>query len=174
MIRKSGKTAMSLLEGHVVGALQIHKYLIYYLALVCCTFIAGHLAENALIQEKEKVLIQEIEKVLRERENMLSVMREFCGSETHYQLGKMYYEQKQYEKAIIWYKYALQNYLSRDYAKWAQYRLGTCYEKGLGVKPDTLRAIEWYKKAYEGGNYVSEAGTAYQRLEQDLQKQSNK
>ncbi len=34
----------------------------------------------------------------------------------------------------------------------AQYRLGSLYEKGLGVKRDTNVAMVWYRKAAEHGN----------------------
>ena len=34
----------------------------------------------------------------------------------------------------------------------AQYRLGTLYERGLGLKADPQRAQEWYTRAAEQGN----------------------
>jgi len=33
----------------------------------------------------------------------------------------------------------------------AQYRLGYCYEKGIGVKINPDRAVKWYKKAVKQG-----------------------
>jgi TPR repeat protein len=38
----------------------------------------------------------------------------------------------------------------------AQYRLGQCYQKGIGVAKDEKKAFEWYKKSAEQGNAVGQ------------------
>ena len=44
----------------------------------------------------------------------------------------------------------------------AQYNLGYCYEKGLGVGKDPTEAVKWYRKAAEQGDAAAKA--ALQRL----------
>ena len=34
----------------------------------------------------------------------------------------------------------------------AQFQLGQCYEKGLGVETDSVQAVKWYTKAADQGN----------------------
>ena len=46
----------------------------------------------------------------------------------------------------------------------AQYNLGYCYEKGLGVVKDPTEAVKWYRKAAEQGDAAAKA--ALQRLKQ--------
>ena len=46
----------------------------------------------------------------------------------------------------------------------AQYNLGYCYEKGLGVVKDPTEAVKWYRKAAEQGDAAAQA--ALQRLKQ--------
>lgn len=83
-----------------------------------------------------------------------------------YEKGETYYEEKNYEEAVKWYKKAAEQG-NAD----AQYKLGYCYahggyeiplemqdslgynyEKGLGVDQDFDKAIEWYRKSAEQGN----------------------
>ena len=84
--------------------------------------------------------------------------------------GDQYYEQgeeKAYQEAVKWYR----NAAEQGYAQ-AQYRLGDCYEKGLGVEQSWREAAEWYRKAavqenaeaqiclgycYEKGNGVAQS-----------------
>lgn len=59
-----------------------------------------------------------------------------------YVQGITFDKQKDYVKALEWYKKAA----SQNNA-WAQYRIGRLYEYGLGVPQDYIKAMEWYKKA---------------------------
>jgi len=44
----------------------------------------------------------------------------------------------------------------------AQFKLGKCYEDGIGVKPDKIEAYKWYRLASQKDRIV--AGTALDRL----------
>ena len=62
------------------------------------------------------------------------------------------------ETAADWYRKAA---LQGDAA--GQYRLGVCYEWGIGVPKNDLLALEWYTKAAHGSNQMAqyELGTFY-------------
>ena len=53
---------------------------------------------------------------------------------------------KNYEAAVKWYRKAAE----QDYAE-AQYHLGNCYEKGLGVSAESKLAFEYFQKAANQG-----------------------
>lgn len=71
-------------------------------------------------------------------------------SETHFYLGKLYYEgsdtiEQNYYEAYTWFmKAATSNYA--PIAK-ARYFLGLMYQKGLGIEQDSFQAVQWYKLA---------------------------
>ncbi|EXX66778.1 Bck1p [Rhizophagus irregularis DAOM 197198w] len=50
-------------------------------------------------------------------------------------------------KACHWYQKA-----SENGNKNAQYNLGLCYEKGIGIEKDEIKAFYWYQKSIENGN----------------------
>jgi localization factor PodJL len=51
------------------------------------------------------------------------------------------------QSAVAWYEYAADAGLAP-----AQYRLGSIYEKGMGVPRDLAKAQDWYRRAAEAGN----------------------
>jgi TPR repeat protein len=66
-----------------------------------------------------------------------------------YNLGKKYFEGKNYTQAVYYYRKAAE----QEYTQ-AQDKLGFCYVRGLGVSQDYKQAVYWYQKAVERG-YVS-------------------
>ena len=52
-----------------------------------------------------------------------------------------------YEKAVIWYQKA-----AEQGDMHAQFNLGLCYLKGLGVHIDKKRAENWFKSSEMNGN----------------------
>lgn len=64
--------------------------------------------------------------------------------EMSYIEGKQLYDAKSYRQAIPKLKFAAE----KGHKK-AQYRLGKCYDKGLGTKEDDQQAFRWYFKAAE-------------------------
>lgn len=71
--------------------------------------------------------------------------------EAQNQIGEDYYygrngKEQDYAKATRWYRKAADNG-----HMYAQYNLGWCYEKGLGVAALPVEAAKWYRKAAEQG-----------------------
>lgn len=64
--------------------------------------------------------------------------------EKSYAEGKLLYDAENYKAAVPKLKYAAE----KGHKK-AQYRLGKCYDKGLGVKEDDKQAFRWYNKSAE-------------------------
>ncbi|MDY4079127.1 MAG: tetratricopeptide repeat protein [Clostridium sp.] len=65
----------------------------------------------------------------------------------YYYLGELYYEKKDYEKALSYYlKSANMEY------NIAEYQVGYNYMKGYGIKANPNMAFQYYKKAYEHGS----------------------
>ena len=62
--------------------------------------------------------------------------------------GDMYFEAEDYASAFEYYLSAAE----KDNNSSAQNRLGTMYEKGLGVKLNNDKALEWYMKAAKNLN----------------------
>ena len=61
-------------------------------------------------------------------------------NERLYELGEKFYKNKEYEKAIKWYKLsAVQGYVN------SQYSLGWMHERGYGVEVNIVEAIKWYR-----------------------------
>ena len=76
--------------------------------------------------------------------------------ETQNQIGEDYYygrngKEQIYAKATRWYRKAAGNG-----HMYAQYNLGWCYEKGLGVAALPVEAAKWYRKAAEQGHAPSQ------------------
>ena len=68
------------------------------------------------------------------------------SAEDLYNKGLELYKDKDYSKAIAYFKQAAE----QGYAK-AQNHLGFCYEKGQGIAQDYYEAVKWYRKAAEQG-----------------------
>ena len=67
--------------------------------------------------------------------------------EQQFQQGLTAYEQSDYQTAFkLWLPMAEQGYAQ------AQGGLGMMYERGLGVKQDDFKAVNWYRKAAEQGD----------------------
>lgn len=58
---------------------------------------------------------------------------------------------KKYKKAFSW----LEKSAKQNYAE-AQYKLGTCYVKGEGVKKDLQEALKWYQLASQNGSILAD------------------
>lgn len=72
--------------------------------------------------------------------------------------SESFFTPKNDEAAAEWYrKAALQGNAE------GEYRLGVCYDWGLGVPKNNLLAVEWYRKAAQGGNEAAqyELGKCY-------------
>lgn len=57
---------------------------------------------------------------------------------------------KDYVEAVKWYRKAAEQGLAG-----AQFSLGDCYDKGVGVQQDMVEAMKWYRKAAEQGSAVA-------------------
>jgi len=62
-------------------------------------------------------------------------------------MGSHHLERRDFSKAAEWFGKAARRGLAV-----AQYRLGTLYERGRGVKRDAKEALKWYEKAAKAGN----------------------
>lgn len=85
----------------------------------------------------------------------------------HNGIGRCYDNDiKDYGDAVRWYLKAAQ----RGHVE-AQYWLGWCYEEGYGTKKDVQKALYWYQKAGEAGNFggLMSCGHIYKE-KKDVQK----
>ncbi len=73
---------------------------------------------------------------------ILLMVQFLCANTINYEKGLVYYESKQYAKAL---KYILID--AKSGHKASQYRLGQMYEEGLGTKVDYKASMHWYKQA---------------------------
>ncbi len=82
--------------------------------------------------------------------------------EKSYAEGKALYDAKNYTKALPKLQYAA----GKGHKK-AQYRLGKCYDKGLGVKENDETAFHWYSEAAKQNHAKSqyEVGKCYKNGE---------
>ena len=81
------------------------------------------------------------------------------GSSTAEQLNKegdKFYDTKDYNSAVQCYRKAAE----QGYAS-AQYNLGYCYRKGLGVTQDHTEAVKWYRKAAVQGHVKAQCQLGY-------------
>ena len=69
------------------------------------------------------------------------------SAERLYNEGKSYYDREKYSEAVPKLKAAAEKGHNK-----AQYRLGRCYDKGLGVKEDDQAAFNWYMKSAAQGH----------------------
>jgi tetratricopeptide (TPR) repeat protein len=69
------------------------------------------------------------------------------ASKDQFYLGCKYYADRNYAKAVMWYKKAAEQGDAE-----AQDWLGDCYLSGEGVAQDEAQAVKWYRKAAEQGN----------------------
>ena len=67
-----------------------------------------------------------------------------------YPLGRIYYDEEQYDKAMEYYLQAAAN--DNEYQSLAEDDIGDMYRNGNGVKRNLKKAIEWYKKGAEHDN----------------------
>lgn len=79
------------------------------------------------------------QKTTKQQDNQLS-------SEKYYQQGVEAERESNYEEAFELYRRA-----AEEGSKEAQYNLGVCYSKGIGVTPDKAESVKWYRKAAEQG-----------------------
>lgn len=70
-----------------------------------------------------------------------------------YPLGRIYYDEEQYDKAMKYYLQAAAN--DNEYQDLAEDDIGDMYRWGNGVKRDLRKATEWYKKGAEHDNASS-------------------
>ena len=68
-------------------------------------------------------------------------------SESQYIMGRFYVQEQNFEKATEWIQKAAEQGHNE-----AQYFLGGCYFKGIGVLQDFEKAAEWFQKAAEQGH----------------------
>jgi len=66
------------------------------------------------------------------------------------QLGNLFYNRGDYEKAIEWYKKSFEKGCD-----WGGLFLAACYQKGNGVRQDKFKALELYKEVYDLDNSTS-------------------
>ena len=71
-------------------------------------------------------------------------------SEDLFNIGKHYYDENNYDKAIYYYKEA-----GKQGNANAFHNLGCMYEFGKGVKQNYDKAVKYYKLAIEKGNTIS-------------------
>jgi TPR repeat protein len=81
------------------------------------------------------------------------------NTQKYYATGEKYFEEKNYEEAVKWYRKSAE----REYAL-AQGKLGLMYVNGYGVTQDYEEALKWYRKSAEQGNADAQyiLGIAYQ------------
>ena len=90
--------------------------------------------------------------------------------EKMYNVGIKYYDEGKYNEAAEWFEKAA----NQGYAE-AQYKLGVCYDKGLGVGQSYEKAAYWFKKAANQGYAYAQfyLGVCYEKglgVKKDLQK----
>ncbi|BBU63598.1 hypothetical protein MSC49_35330 [Methylosinus sp. C49] len=89
------------------------------------------------------------------RQDVLGVIKEIAAAgdaSAQYELGLRYSEgrggaPRDPKIAFQWFEKAAEKGLAP-----AQYRLGSIYEKGMGVERDYAKALSWYKRAADAGN----------------------
>ncbi|WP_036292418.1 SEL1-like repeat protein [Methylosinus sp. PW1] len=89
------------------------------------------------------------------RQDVFSVIKEIAAAgdaSAQYELGLRYSEgrggaPRDPKIAFQWFEKAAEKGLAP-----AQYRLGSIYEKGMGVERDYAKALTWYKRAADAGN----------------------
>jgi localization factor PodJL len=89
------------------------------------------------------------------RQDVFSVIKEIAAAgdaSAQYELGLRYSEgrggaPRDPKIAFQWFEKAAEKGLAP-----AQYRLGSIYEKGMGVERDYAKALSWYKRAADAGN----------------------
>ncbi len=67
-----------------------------------------------------------------------------------------YYNKKDYNSAVQYYHKAAQAGKA-----FSQFRIGYCYDEGLGVTQDNYEAVKWYRKAAEQGNAYAQCNLGY-------------
>ena len=84
---------------------------------------------------------------------LLAVFCTGCGDpppptpEELYDKGRRRYDEGDLSEAVGYFRQAAE----KGHAK-AQYKLGLCYYKGIGVEADHKQAVSWWKKAAEQGH----------------------
>ena len=71
--------------------------------------------------------------------------------DAQYNIGKNYYNNKDYSTAVKWYRKAAEQGNAS-----AQCNLGACYGKGYGVDKDYDLAVQWYRKAARQGDKTAQ------------------
>lgn len=73
-------------------------------------------------------------------------------------MGHVYFDQEDYDLAFHWYKVSADTGYPQAF-----YDIGTCFEKGYGVKKDIETAMQWFERACESGGKEA-AGQVANRL----------
>ena len=81
------------------------------------------------------------------KEDMVTLAKQGDASNQS-MLGTFLISIHNYKEGVYWLKKA-----AEQGEAVAQYNLGVCYNKGLGVKQDTNKALFWFKKAEENKYY---------------------
>ena len=95
--------------------------------------------------KKSSVAIKKTPSIAVEKSSSIIIDGKQSAKE-QYELGKKFYNQKNYVDAVKYYRIAA-GQGNMD----AQYSLGYCYEFGQGVEKDPKKAVKWYRKAAEQG-----------------------
>lgn len=122
-----------------------------------------------IIEKKERVeqLCKERDRKAKETERKKEEQQRKDAIEHQYRGGESYWCDRQYEKAIKCYRFAAE----QGHAD-AQFCLGYCYEKGIGIAKDYTEAVKWYRKAAAQGN--EKANAKIKTQSQIEQQQSSK
>lgn len=159
-IRKNGKSAYSQLNGRVYHALNINLFPCYYILfvlffVVSCIYF-NHEIHACKININNSIKYHQL--VANQRDNLIADFDTIDSlvtvvdfkTDSLFEQGEKYFKMKQYGEAVRCYHLASIYGVGEKcpkYIRLAQYKLGKCYEKGLGVVTDTTKALRWYNIA---------------------------
>ena len=95
--------------------------------------------------KKSSVAIKKVSSIAVEKASSI-IVDEKQSAKEQYELGKKFYNQKNYVDAVKYYRIAAGQGIMD-----AQYSLGYCYEFGQGVEKDDKEAMKWYQRAANQG-----------------------
>ncbi len=112
-------------------------------------------AERLAREEAERKAREEAERQAREEAERKQQIEDNFAMGRNYALGENGHT-ADWAKAAEYYRKAA----DAGHAE-AQYYLGECYEKGLGVSQDHTEAVAWYRKAAEQGNVPAQCNLGW-------------